>query len=252
MSSSDLSGASLRATRANIEHIEGWLRPAQADLLWELAEAVPSGGTVVEIGSSQGKSTIVLGRAAPHDARIFAIDPHAGNDRGPGEWEGAAEDGQADHEAFLANLDAAGVGDRITHVREFSQLALDSVEGEIDFLYVDGAHGYEPARADIVDWGSRVKPSGTMAIHDVYTSLYVTLAVMATLWWSGSWRYVGRTRSMAVFQRAELSSLQRITNLARQVLNLPWFVKNLVVRSLRRMGATRLAALGEAGDGGVY
>ena len=51
--------------------------------------------------------------------------------------------------------------ERVRHVREFSQAALhDAVEGEIDLLYVDGAHRYGPARDDIASWGARVRPGG--------------------------------------------------------------------------------------------
>lgn len=238
--------------QALVEPIEGWLRPAQAQRLWDLARAVPEQGSVVEIGSFQGKSTVVLASAAPASASIHAIDPHAGNDRGPGEWEGAAEDGQADHEQFLRNLENAGVRDRVTHVREFSQLAQGHVAGPIDLLYVDGAHGYAPARSDIVEWGNRVVEGGAMAIHDVYTSLFVSLAVMRTLWFSRRWRYVGRVRSLAVYERSPVSLGAWPGNVLRQVANVPWFVKNLVVRGLGAVGLGRLARWGQAPGGGVY
>ena len=41
---------------------------------------------------------------------------------------------------FHANLLAAGVDERVTHVRKMSDVALDDVEGDIDLLYIDGAH----------------------------------------------------------------------------------------------------------------
>ena len=39
----------------------------------------------------------------------MAIDPHAGGDRGPQEIAPEAARGREDHEAFRANLRAAGV-----------------------------------------------------------------------------------------------------------------------------------------------
>ena len=44
--------------------VEGWLTDAQAALLWEAAHRVRTGGSIVEIGSFRGRSTIVLARAA--------------------------------------------------------------------------------------------------------------------------------------------------------------------------------------------
>ena len=57
----------------------------QGKALYEAARDCPHGGQIVEIGSFQGRSTIVLASAAPDGGDgVIAIDPHAGNDRGPG------------------------------------------------------------------------------------------------------------------------------------------------------------------------
>ena len=108
---------------------------------------------MVEIGSFRGRSTIVLASAVPDDVDVVAIDPHAGNDRGPQEIAGYAKEAEADHEAFIANVAAAGVADRVRHVREFSDRALDEVPGEIALLFIDGAHRYAPARSDFAGLG---------------------------------------------------------------------------------------------------
>jgi predicted O-methyltransferase YrrM len=240
------------AVQVHVDEMQGWLRPAQARRLWDLASEVPPNGTIVEIGSFQGKSTVILGSAATDTATVYAIDPHAGNDRGPGQWEGEAAEGQEDYVAFMDNLANVGVRDRVTYVREFSQKAHEFVPGDIDLLYVDGAHGYAPALSDIDEWGARVVPGGVMAIHDVYTSLFVSLAVIRSLWFSGTWKYLGRVRSLSVYRRTDIGGLARLRNIARQAVNVPWFFKNLVVRSLGAIGLGRLARLGHAPGGGVY
>ena len=237
-----------------VKDIDGWLRPEQAQKLWDLAATAPDDATVVEIGSFHGRSTVVLGSAVGENAMVYAIDPHAGNDRGPGEWHGEADDGQADHDAFISNLKRFDLTDRVTHVREFSQKAGHLVPGEIDVLYIDGAHGYSPALSDIVEWGARVRPGGSMAIHDTYTSVFVTFAVMRSLWWTSEWEYLGRERSMTLFRKVphRLSGRSRFTNLVHQVSNVPWFAKNCVVKGLDAVGLSSLSRLGQGPGGGVY
>lgn len=215
-----------------VADVEGWMSEGQARLLWDRARAVPPGGSIVEIGSYRGRSAIVLARAASDSTELFAIDPHAGNDRGPQEIEGSADEGEADNAAFRANLAAAGVRERVRHVRLPSSEALGSVAGEVDLLYVDGAHRFAPASDDIARWGARVRPGGTMLVHDSFSSIGVTLALMRLLFLGGSFVYVGRERSLAEYRRVgvPLRAGERLRNLGRQALSLPWFLRNVAVK----------------------
>ena len=157
----------------------------------------------MEIGSFRGRSTIVLALAAGPGVEVVAIDPHAGNDRGPQELEGYGAAAATDRVVFESNLRRAGVADRVRHVAAFSVDAHDAVEDPIDVLYVDGAHRYRPARADIRDWGRRVTDGGTLLIHDAFSSVGVTLAIGRELVAGRRFRYVGRSRSLAEY-RADL------------------------------------------------
>jgi predicted O-methyltransferase YrrM len=187
-------------------------------------------GRIVEIGSFRGRSTIVLRRAAAPDVEVVAIDPHGGGDRGPQQISPDAALGEADHEAFHANLRRAGVDDGVRHLRRMSQDALGEVEGEIALLYVDGAHRYGPARADIERWGERVAPGGTMLVHDAYNAVGVMLAQARLLFLSPTWRYVGRSRSLAEYRREELAGAGRLRNAAAQLRGVPWFVRNCLIK----------------------
>jgi predicted O-methyltransferase YrrM len=223
---------------AAVADVQGWMTRGQGEALDQAARSAPPGGTIVEIGSFQGRSTIVLAMAAPEGARLIAIDPHAGNDRGPNEFEGYAEAASADHAGFNANLAAGGVADRVTHLRMFSDAALTAVAGEIDVLYIDGAHRYAPARADIRDWGARLADGGTLLIHDSFSSVGVTLAIARELMFGTRLRYVGRSRSLAIY-RADLGR-RSLSNAARQLAQLPWFVKNLALKLLLSLGLGKL------------
>jgi predicted O-methyltransferase YrrM len=219
-------GGALEAVR----DVPGWLSDDQALRLWERAAALHGAGTIVEIGSYRGRSTIVLARAAGSGVEVVAIDPHAGNDRGPQKIRGSADEGEADHRAFVENLARAGVAGQVRHVRAPSQDALDSVAGAIDVLYIDGAHRYGAARDDVVRWGARVAPGGTLLVHDAFSSIGVTLALLRLLAFGGEFRYVGRARSLAEYRREPVRGVARLRNAARQLAQLGWFARNLAIK----------------------
>jgi predicted O-methyltransferase YrrM len=220
----------VEAALERIEGVEGWLSEAQARRLHRAAEGLAAGGRIVEIGSYRGRSAIVFAHAAGDGVEVVAIDPHAGNDRGPQQIEGTAAEGNADHDAFRANLERAGATGRVRHVRLPSQAALGEVDGAVDVLYVDGAHRYGPASADVVRWGERVKPGGTMLIHDSFSSIGVTLAILRHLVPSGRFAYVGRTASLAEYRRTDPRGRARLVSAARQLAQLPWFARNVLVK----------------------
>ncbi len=213
-----------------VADVEGWMTPGQARLLWDCAQSVPAGGTVVEIGSFRGRSMIVLASAAAPGVELVAIDPHAGNDRGPQEISGFEAEAADDHEVFMANLARAGVAERVRHVRKFSDAALGDVDGQLDLLYIDGAHRYRPALADIRSWGDRVKPGGDLLIHDSFSSVGVTAALVTALFWSSQFRYLGRSESMTHYRRERPAS--RLRNCFSQMAQLPWFARNVVIKVL--------------------
>jgi predicted O-methyltransferase YrrM len=218
--------AGFEAAWAVARDVEGWLTEAQARRLFAAAAAVAPGGRVVEIGSFRGRSAIVLASAG---ADVVCVDPHAGSDRGPREIAADAGRGDADLEAFRANLARAGVAARVRHVRAFSDAALGEVPGPVDVLFVDGAHRFVPARADIRRWGDRVRPGGRMLVHDAWSSIGVTLALLTTTVPGRRWRYVGRERSLAEFVREDVRGAG---NAARQLRELPWFARNVVLKAL--------------------
>ncbi len=228
---------SLEEVLAQIEGIDGWLSDDQATALYELAEACRPGDRIVEIGSFRGRSTIVIASAAAEGVEIVAIDPHAGNDRGPQEIVGFEQEARTDLVAFERNLKQAGVRDRVRHVRAFSDDAHGAVEDPIQFLYIDAAHRFAPALADIRDWGRRVPDGGTLAIHDSFSSVGVTLAICRELMLGRRFRYVRRARSLAIFEAGLAPGLRaRLANAARQIVQLGWFVRNLALKAALSAG----------------
>ena len=104
-------------------------------------------------------------------------------------------------------------------------------------LYIDGAHRYAPALADIRTYGVRVADGGTMLIHDSFSSIGVTLAILRSLAFGSTFRYVGRSRSMTIY-RADLATAGtgRLRNAGRQLGQLPWFARNVALKVLLTLG----------------
>ncbi len=240
-SNSGTAAIDLRGVMDLVADVDGWMTPGQASTLFDAARRCPASGAIVEIGSFRGRSTIVLASGAPPEVAVVAIDPHAGNDRGPQELDGYQDEAGTDHAVFLANLQRAGVAGRVRHLRMFSDEALDHVDGQIEVLYIDGAHRYAPALADIESWGARVADGGTMLIHDSFSSIGVTAALLRALVGGSRFRYVGRSRSMTIY-RADLGRglRTRVANGARQLAQLPWFVKNVLLKVMLSLRWGRL------------
>jgi predicted O-methyltransferase YrrM len=222
----------LQDALALVDGVEGWMTDAQARALWDAARAVPPPGRIVEIGSFRGRSMIVLASAAADGVELVAIDPHGGGDRGPQEIGADARRGDEDHAAFEANLQRAGVRDRVRHLRTFSDEALGEVHGDVQMLYIDGAHRYRPARDDIELWGARVAPGGAMLMHDAFNAIGVTLAQLRLLLLSPEWAYQGRDGSLARYRRTRMDPRARARNALRQLAGLPYFARNMAIKVL--------------------
>lgn len=222
--------------------IEGWLTEGQARRLYLAALTVPEGGQVVEIGSFRGRSASVLATAA---TRVVCIDPHLGSDRGPQEFAADPELGASDYETFHANLATAGVADRVQHVRALSGEALDDVPGAADVLFVDGAHRYAPALDDLRRWGAKVPAGGRLLVHDAFSSIGVTAALLRAITFSPHWRYLGRSRSLAEWERRPQPAglVERARDAAVQLGSLPWFARNVAIKALMLAGRPRAARL---------
>jgi predicted O-methyltransferase YrrM len=226
----DVTGAVERALEI-VADVDGWMSPDQGRRLFEAASVVPPGGRIVEIGSYHGRSTVLLALAADTSTVVVAIDPHAGHDRGPQQFAGTRAQGERDHRAFRATLERARVTHRITHLRLPSQGAHAAMSGQIDLLYIDGAHRYQPASDDLRRWGRRVEMGGTMFVHDAFSSVGVTAALMRHVTFGRTFAYIGRTRSLAEYRRVDVCGpRERAVNTLRQVLELAWFTRNVAIK----------------------
>ena len=222
-----------------VDRVPGWLTRQQAALLWdEVAAVSPGPARVVEVGSHQGRSTCVLA-AARRDALVTAIDPFVLTRRYAG---------PAVRDLLAANLERLGVADRVHVVALPSRQVRLDWDGPVDVLHIDGLHDYWTVTDDL-RWVEHVVPSGCVLVHDAFSSVGVTLALLVHVLPGRRLRYEGRTGSMARFVLAPPTGRDRL----RMLAELPWWVRNVVVKVLLRLRWTRVAALlGHTGPDDPY
>lgn len=202
--------------------VPGWLTRDQGRALWTAARAVPAGATIVEIGSHQGRSTIVLGRSAlDTDATVVAIDPFV---------EGRLFGGAPTRLRFETNIAAAGVADVVQLVSERSRDVRLGWTRPVAMVYVDGKHDYWTARDDL-RWSRWLSPDAPLLLHDTFSSIGVTLAVLTSVLPGKALRYTGRTGSLARFEAARPTRADRL----RILKELPWFARNVIIKIVLRV-----------------
>jgi hypothetical protein len=210
--------------------IPGWLKRGQARLLFDEARQLPHGARVLEIGSHQGRSTVVLAKAVEAlEGRVICVDPFV---------EGRLFGGTPTREKFERNVAAVGVQDVITLVPDYSTRLRPGWSEPFDLLYVDGKHDYWTLSDDL-RWSEHLPEGGAVLVHDAYSSIGVTLGILAHVLPSRTLRYAGRSDSMALFFRSRPTVRDRLRILAE----MPWWVRNVFVKVLLRLRLRPLARL---------
>jgi predicted O-methyltransferase YrrM len=215
-------------TWAVAKDLEGWLTPAQARELYDAARRVPAGTAIVEIGSHRGKSTVLLAAGASPGVSVTAVDPFDDP-----RWGGGPES----LSVFEANLARAGVAERVRLVRGLSAEAAASWDGPaVGLAWIDGAHDEASVLADIDGWGVHLAPGGELLLHDAFSAVGTTRAVLRRLWWTRRYRYVGCERTLLVFKKQPRTPSEAAFDAARLSRRLPFFARMVAIKLARRRG----------------
>ncbi|MFV0257885.1 MAG: class I SAM-dependent methyltransferase [Acidimicrobiales bacterium] len=150
--------------------------PDEGLALAAAAAAADAGlGPFLEVGSYCGKSACYLGPVAARAGTVlYSVDHHHGSEENQPGWPHHEPDlvdpatGRIDTlPRFRATIDAAGLVDVVVAVIGESATVAAHWRTPLGFLFIDGGHGIEVARADAA-WLDRVAPGGLVAIHDVF------------------------------------------------------------------------------------
>ena len=133
--------------------------------LQDLINNIPNKGTMIEIGTFTGESTVIFG---DHFKKVIGIDPML-NDYDP-------KDPTSNfnfNEVLDMFIDRTKGYDNIQLITKTSDDAVLDFNDEVfDFIYIDGIHQYENVKQDIINYLPKVKKGGVIGGHD-YGSTWV-------------------------------------------------------------------------------
>ena len=218
------------ATWSLAETIPGWLTAAQGRVLYDEARRLGPGARILEIGSHQGRSTVVLGGAVREaEGRVVAVDPFV---------DGRLFGGTPTRAKFERNIARADLAATVVQVPEYSTALRPRWRDSIDLVYVDGKHDYWTVSDDL-RWADHLPPHGRLLLHDCFSSIGVTLGVLRHVLPARDLRYVRRTGSLAVLEKAHPTTGDRLRILAE----LPWWLRNVGIKVLLRLRLRSMARL---------
>jgi len=186
--------------------IEGWLYKEERDILYNTVSLLNDVGCIVEIGSWCGKSLTVLTAAAlakSFQNKIYSIDPFVTSQNEP----------NGKYEVFVKNLKDNGIFERITHIKEKSQIVGESFSENIEFIFIDGFHKYSAVTADFELYYKNVVEKGFIAIHDVFSFYGPTQLIADVLSVNKNIKFVKHSNSLVLFQKVpQLTDVEILQN----------------------------------------
>ena len=156
--------------------VKGFLSDKEAKKLQELFLKVHHLGSVLEIGTYCGKSTLNFALIAKKiDGLIYTIDHHTGSEEHQLGEEYHDEDLYDKRlkkfntlPEFLKNLRSSNLGRFIIPIISKSSDASKTFSESISLLFIDGGHSLEAALCDYNSWKDKICSGGLLVIHDVF------------------------------------------------------------------------------------
>jgi hypothetical protein len=160
--------------------IDGWFD--FRDVYDYVAKTIPEGGTFAEIGCWKGKSLIYLSHRLEDVGKNCWLDCIDS-------FNGDSDTGRMDvYGEFLDNVTESNA----TGIRPMRKKSIKATgefsDASLDGCFIDAAHDYQSAKADIAAWLPKVKPGGFFGGHDIDAPGVLRAVTEAGF----EWKQVGR------------------------------------------------------------
>jgi hypothetical protein len=159
----------LQAVAHFAKSVTGWLGDSQGLALYQMARSSVA-GSVLEIGSFCGKSTLFIALGCKHsDTAFYAVDPHKRIS------EGGKEQWGLNFQPFTGNslgelretLDSCNLAAYVTLLIATSEDARRQFTVQpLKLLFIDGSHDYADVRLDYELWHEMIVNGGRLVFHD--------------------------------------------------------------------------------------
>ena len=163
-------GPSLEYNKIDDLFLDGWKKVIIGDYFpknmkrHDLVKSIVSkidNGVIVEIGTHTGNfADHILSNTT---SKLYCIDPYVSYD----EYDDAINNYTGD--TLYNNTKQSLIskyGDRVIFIRKFSELAVNDIPDEIDFLYIDGNHRYSYVYKDLELFYTKIKTGGFIVGDD--------------------------------------------------------------------------------------
>ena len=137
--------------RLGLDTASTQMTEAERALIRDLA---PGRKVIVELGTFEGASALLIRKAMDPDAELYCVDPFP-----PGQLGFSVQLSVSKREI---NRSKNG---RVHLIRQYSYQAMAEWTRTIDLLIMDGDHSFEGASRDFREWGAFVAHGGLIAIH---------------------------------------------------------------------------------------
>ena len=149
---------------------DGMFGPQDVEAYRELANEVPEGGTICEIGTWKGRSLCSIADIIKRRGlKAIAIDTFAGATNEPAQMALAIEQGI--EAAFLANIKRFNL-EPVIYKMAGDEAAKLIASGSLDLCFIDANHSYEAVKSDLGTWEPKVKKGGVIGGHDYNGPMY--------------------------------------------------------------------------------
>ena len=166
-----------------IDSIKGWLSRDEAEFLFDLSQ--PCQGPIVEIGSYNGRSTVLL---ASSGRPVYAIDPL-----------------QPGYKGIVTEADVGNFKNRILQYPNITWLRSTAAEcsappAPVGLVFIDGNHEYPFPLRDfktVLPW---CRPDAVFAFHDYLAHAGVTQSIVEIIT-GGAFEFLNRVNSVYALTR---------------------------------------------------